>query len=168
VIKAVCNKVNWSQRKERKDYGFGLAFAQYKNHAAYFAVIAEVAVDRSRKTFKLTKLTGAIDAGQTINTDGLKNQTEGGMIQSASWTLFEEVKYSADGIQSDTWESYPIMRFSDVPETEVIVIDRPEEKPMGAGEAAQGPTAAAIANALFAATGQRLRNLPLRANKVQW
>lgn len=168
VIKAVCNKVNWSQRKERKDYGFGLAFAQYKNHAAYFAVIAEVAVDRSRKTFKLTKLTGAIDAGQTINTDGLKNQTEGGMIQSASWTLFEEVKYSADGIQSDTWESYPIMRFSDVPETEVIVIDRPEEKPMGAGEAAQGPTAAAIANALFAATGQRLRNLPLRANKLQW
>lgn len=168
VIQAVCDKVNWDKRDEKTAIGFGLAFAQYKNQAAYFAVVAEVLVDRNNRTFKVTKLTGAIDAGQTINPDGLKNQTEGGMIQSASWTLFEEVRYSENGIQSHSWESYPIMRFSDIPETEVVIIDRPQEKPMGAGEAAQGPTAAAIANALFAATGTRVRNLPLIADKVQW
>ncbi|MEH6304577.1 molybdopterin cofactor-binding domain-containing protein [Olivibacter sp. CPCC 100613] len=168
VIKAVCDKVQWDKRTERQGIGFGLAFAQYKNQAAYFAVVAEVAVDHVNKTFKVIKLTGAIDAGQTINSDGLKNQTEGGMIQSASWTLFEEVKYSEQGIQSDTWEKYPIMRFSDVPKTEVIIIDRPDERPVGAGEAAQGPTSAAIANALCAANNMRLRNLPLMANKEPW
>ncbi|WP_134089718.1 molybdopterin cofactor-binding domain-containing protein [Olivibacter sp. XZL3] len=168
VIEALCDKVNWNKRHQTRDTGLGLAFAQYKNHASYFAVAAEIKVDRPNKRFKLSKLTGVIDAGQTINADGLKNQTEGGMIQSASWTLFEAVDYSADGIRSSSWENYPIMRFSDVPETEVIIIDRPEKEPLGGGEAAQGPTAAAIANALYAATGTRIRNLPLSADKVQW
>ena len=107
------------------------------------------------------RLVGAVDAGQVINPDGLRNQTEGGMIQSASWTLMEQVSWQSGGITSLDWETYPILRFPDVPEVEVLVLDRPEEEPLGAGEAAQGPTAAAIANAVFAATGERVRGLPV-------
>ena len=144
----------------------GFAFAQYKNNAAYFAVVAEVKVDTETQQLKVTKLTGCIDAGQTINSDGISNQTSGGMIQSASWTLLEQVNYNEQEVTSSNWDTYPILRFVDVPETEVIIIDRPKENPLGAGEAAQGPTAAAIANAIFNATGRRIRELPLTAEKV--
>jgi len=166
VIQLAAKKSKLEQRPYTEGTGKGIAFARYKNKAAYCAVVAEVKIDADRKTFKLTRLTAVIDAGQTINSDGLKNQTAGGMIQSASWTLFEQVRYDNNGITSSTWETYPIMRFEDVPETEVFIIDHPEAAPMGAGEAAQGPTAAAIANALFAATGKRIRSLPLTAEKV--
>ena len=162
------SKTQKPQTPNKPSSAFGFAFAQYKNEAAYFAVVAEVYVDEAQKTFRVAKLTGCIDAGQTINIDGIKNQTAGGMIQSASWTLHEQVQYNADGIQSQGWDTYPILRFSDVPDTEVIVIDRPQEEPLGAGEAAQGPTAAAIANAVYAATGNRLRELPLTADKIEW
>ncbi len=168
VITVLMKKVDWTNRKHVPGTGIGFAFAQYKNTAAYFAVAAEVTVDRVRKKLRLIKLTGCIDAGQTINSDGIKNQTSGGMIQAASWTLLEQVKYDAEAIQSYDWDTYPILRFSDVPDTEVIVIDRPEQEPLGAGEAAQGPTAAAIANAIFFATGSRLRELPLTADKIDW
>lgn len=168
VVKTVAEKVKWKEHANNVDVGYGLAFAKYKNQAAYFAVVAEVVINRKNKSYSVRKLTGAIDAGQTINPDGLKNQTEGGMIQSASWTLFERVNYTATGIKSDTWDTYPIMRFADVPEIEVLILDRPEEPPLGAGEAAQGPTAAAIANALFAVSGTRLRELPLLAEKINW
>lgn len=104
---------------------------------------------------------GAIDSGEVINPDGLKNQTEGGMIQSASWTMMEEVKFNEEHVSSVDWSSYPIFRFEDVPEVEVEVIDRPNEEPLGAGEAAQGPAAAAIVNAVFRATGKRVRDLPV-------
>lgn len=168
VLKIVAEKTNWNKRSIKHDTGFGLAFAQYKNHAAYFAVIAEIELDRTKQSFKVKKLTGAIDAGQAINIDGLKNQTEGGMIQSASWSLFEQVDYTSESIKSNTWDSYRIMRFEDAPETAVTVVNHPMEKPLGAGEAAQGPTSAAIANALFAATGTRIRDLPLSAQKIKW
>lgn len=168
VIKALANKTGWGNRKSKRGTGFGFAFAQYKNEAAYCAVVAEVTIDKPAKKINLIKLTGCIDAGQTINSDGIKNQTSGGMIQSASWTMTEQVDYNADGIQSYNWETYPILRFLDVPDTEVIIIDRPEQEPLGAGEAAQGPTGAAIANAIYAATGSRLRELPLTADKVDW
>lgn len=168
VLHVIEAKAAWGKRPKQANTGFGLAFAQYKNHAAYFAVVAEITIDSAKKKFKVKKLTGVIDAGQAINIDGLKNQTEGGMIQSASWSLFEQVNYSEKGITSNTWESYPIMRFTDVPEIEVHVINRSTEKPLGAGEAAQGPTVAAIANAIFAVTGTRIRDLPLSAEKVNW
>lgn len=168
VLHVIEAKTAWGKRPKQQNIGFGLAFAQYKNHAAYFAVVAEITIDSANKAFKVKKLTGVIDAGQTINIDGLKNQTEGGMIQSASWSLFEQVNYSEKGITSNTWESYPIMRFTDAPEIEVHVINRPTEKPLGAGEAAQGPTVAAIANAIFAVTGTRIRDLPLSAEKINW
>lgn len=168
VVTAVAKKVNWNGLIKNPKVGYGLAFAKYKNHAAYFAVVAEVLIDTKKQRYTLRKLTGAIDAGQTINPDGLKNQTEGGMIQSASWSLFEQVNYTAEGVTSDTWNTYPIMRFSEVPALEVLVIDRPEEAPLGAGEAAQGPTAAAIANAIYAITNTRIRELPLSPEKIDW
>lgn len=90
------------------------------------------------------------------------------MIQSASWTLFEQVRYEGKEITSSNWETYPILRFLDVPDTEVLIIDRPTQEPLGAGEAAQGPTSAAIANAIFAATGSRIRQLPLTPDKIDW
>ncbi|NII27656.1 xanthine dehydrogenase family protein molybdopterin-binding subunit [Pseudoflavitalea sp. X16] len=162
VIQLLIDKTNWKERISKKGAGLGIAFAQYKNEAAYFAIVAEVQVDKTARQYRLVKLTGAIEAGQAINIDGIKNQTAGGMIQSASWTMLESVRYNATGIQSRNWDTYPILRFNAVPDTEVFVINRPELPPLGAGEAAQGPVAAAIANAIFHATGTRLRELPLK------
>lgn len=147
--------------KTEKGEGIGYAFARYKNSASYFAAAAKVFVDNEGEVH-LRNMWGAIDSGEVMNPDGLKNQTEGGMIQSASWTLKEEVDYNPSGISSIDWQSYPIFRFSEVPEVKVEIINRPDEEALGAGEAAQGPTAAAIANALYKASGVRVRHLPIR------
>lgn len=141
--------------------GIGYAFSRYKNRASYFAVAALVSVNRNSGKPIVKKMWGVIDAGECINPDGLKNQTEGGMIQSASWCLYEQVTYDSHHINSLDWVSYPIIRAGEVPELEVEVIDRANEAPLGAGEAAQGPSTAAILNAIFDATGVRIRNLPI-------
>jgi len=168
VLQSVAEKTNWNSAQKTANKGFGVAFSKYKNSASYFAVVAEVSIDKPSKTFKLEKLTGVIDSGQCINPDGLKNQTEGGMIQSASWTLLEKVDFDEDGVLSIDWNSYPILRAIEVPFVEVHIINRPELAPMGAGEAAQGPVAAAIANAVFNATRTRVRELPISFEKVDW
>lgn len=162
VIKTLKSKCIWENRDQSGRVGYGLAFAQYKNSASYYAVLAEIHKSPTEGKFRLHKLTGVIDSGQCINPDGLKNQTEGGMIQSASWTIMEAVQYDANGITSKDWNSYPIMRTNDVPEVEVHIINRPEEKPLGAGEAAQGPVSAAIVNALSSLLNNRVYELPLR------
>lgn len=141
--------------------GIGIAFSRYKNSASYCAVAAMVTVHSKENNIEVQKMWAVIDSGEVINTDGLKNQTEGGLIQSASWTIMEQVLFDAQHITSRDWFSYPIMRFNQVPEVEVVVLDKPNEKAMGAGEAAQGPAAAAIANAVYKACGQRIRHLPL-------
>ncbi len=141
--------------------GIGYAYSRYKNSAAHCAVAAHVNVDRTSGKVNVIKMWAVIDAGECINLDGLINQTEGGMIQSASWALLEEVKFDENHITSTDWDHYPIFRFPDTPKTEVVVIDRPEESPLGAGEAAQGPATAAVVNALFDATGIRVRELPV-------
>lgn len=168
VIQLVTAKAQWHAHSNTKGRGVGIAFAQYKNDSSYFAVVAEVQLNTATKKYKVVKMTGVIDAGQAINTDGIANQTSGGMIQATSWTTLEQVHYGPDGITSKNWDSYPILRFNAVPDTEVFVINRPGLPPLGAGEAAQGPSAAAIANALFHATGQRLRELPLTPDKIDW
>jgi nicotinate dehydrogenase subunit B len=150
-----------TQGQETPNTGMGIAFSRYKNSAAYCAVAARVHVDTKAGTVRVQKMWAVIDAGETINLDGLRNQTEGGMIQSASWTLQEQVQFDKNHITSRDWNSYPIFRFEQVPEVEVVVIDRPSEEPLGAGEAAQGPAAAAIANAVYKACGKRVRNLPI-------
>lgn len=165
VLEAAAKGIGWGKHP-KANHGYGLAFAKYKNEAAYFAIAAEVAYDPKAQELQLLRLVGVIDAGQTINIDGLKNQTEGGMVQSASWTLFEQVTYDDSHVTSRNWDTYPILRFQHMPEVEVIVLDRPELPPLGAGEAAQGPTSAAIANAVYSATGKRLRDLPITADKI--
>ncbi len=147
--------------------GAGFAFARYKNQAAYVALVAEVAVDRADGTIRVERMTAAVDAGDVVNPDGLRNQIEGGMMQAASWTLYEEVAFDRERITSVDWRSYPIARFGATPIVKVEVVERPNDPPVGAGEAAQGPAAAAIANAVFAATGARLRDLPLRPQRVR-
>lgn len=149
-----------------KEEGLGYAFCHYKNETAYCAVAAHVKVDRKSGTVQLKKMWAVIDAGETINPDGLKNQMEGGMIQSASWALKEAVEYDARHITSLDWNSYPILRFPATPETEVEVIDRPNQPPVGAGEVAQGPATAAVVNAIFNATGVRIRELPVSADAL--
>jgi CO/xanthine dehydrogenase Mo-binding subunit len=159
VIRKVQELVGFE--KSAVNTGIGIAFSRYKNSAAYCAVAAQVHVQPGKGTIQVQKMWAAIDAGEVINTDGLINQTEGGMIQSASWTIMEQVQFDAQHITSRDWVSYPIMRFDQIPEIEVVVLNQPHEKAMGAGEAAQGPASAAIANAVFKASGKRIRHLPL-------
>jgi nicotinate dehydrogenase subunit B len=148
-------------------HGSGIGFAQYKNHASYVAVVAEVEVDRASGAVSVVRATCAADAGQVVNPDGLRNQMEGGIVQSTSWTLKEEVRFDRERIASRDWQSYPILTFPEVPEIEVALLDRPGTPWLGAGEAAQGPTAAAIANAVAHATGARIRDLPLTPGKIK-
>jgi nicotinate dehydrogenase subunit B len=168
VIEAAARSAGWQAgvtRGESRGRGFG--FAHYKNHAAYVAVVAEVEVDRTTGTVRVLKAFCAADAGQIVNPDGLKNQMEGGVVQSTSWTLKEQVNFDRERILSRDWQSYPILTFPEVPEVEVALIDRPGEPWLGAGEAASGPTAAAIANAVAHATGARIRDLPLTPERVK-
>jgi CO/xanthine dehydrogenase Mo-binding subunit len=138
--------------------GLGYAFSRYKNNDAYMAIAVKVVVDGS--TVSIIKMWGAIDVGEVISLDGIKNQTEGGMIQAASWALKEQVRFDHEKITSTDWSAYPIVRFSDIPEVEVAVIDRPHQPVLGGGEAAGPPTGAAIANAIYRACGKRIYNLP--------
>jgi CO/xanthine dehydrogenase Mo-binding subunit len=157
-----------TQTNAHKGYpgsGMGLAFSRYENSKTYCAVVAQVQVDSQKGSVQVQKMWAAIDAGEVINLDGIKNQIEGGMIQSASWTLKEQVRFNEKQITSRDWDTYPIFRFNDIPEVEVAVLDHPAEKALGAGEAIQGPAAAAIANAVYHSTGKRIRSLPIVLGK---
>ena len=168
VIEAVAKKAGWKPgERGNGGKGRGIGFAKYKTLATYVAVIADVEIDRASGRISVPRMWAAADAGQIINPDGLANQIEGGIIQSTSWTLKEEVKFDATEITSRDWATYPILTMAEAPSVEVELIDRPEERSLGAGEAAQGPAAAAIANAFAAATGKRLRDLPLTPARVK-
>jgi nicotinate dehydrogenase subunit B len=144
--------------------GLGIAFARYKNAAAYCAVAARVAADE--KDVVVTHMWSVIDAGEVINPDGAVNQIEGGMVQSASWTLKECVRFEGEAIASRDWPGYPILKFSETPEVSVEIVPRPDDPPLGVAEAAQGPSAAAIANAVHAALGVRVRRLPITREAI--
>lgn len=146
--------------------GLGYAFSRYKNTDAYASIAVKVVVDRSKGLVSIIKMWAAIDVGEVINLDGIKNQTEGGMIQAASWTLKEQVKFDNVKITSTDWSTYPVIRFSDVPEVEVSVIDRQDQPALGGGEAAGPPTGAAIANAIYRACGRRIYNLPITPEEI--
>jgi CO/xanthine dehydrogenase Mo-binding subunit len=139
-------------------HGLGLGFGRYKNLAGYCAVAALVHVDEK---ITVEKIWAVVDVGLVVNPDGLINQIEGGIVQSLSWTLKEQVTWDSQGITSRTWAEYPIISFSETPEIEVHVIDRPDCPSLGSGEVAAGPVAAAIGNALYRAIGIRARHLPL-------
>ena len=120
-----------------------------------------VKVDADDGTIRLIKATAVCDAGLVINPDGTRAQIEGGIIQSASWTIKEKVRFSRAQKQSVDWLTYPILRFDEVPDVEVVLIDTDDQPSLGVGESAQGPTAAAIANAVFDQSKNRIRRLPL-------
>ena len=153
VIEAAATLAGWrSREKGDGTRGRGIGFARYKSQAAYCAVIVEVEVAGE---ITVKRAWSAIDAGLAVNPDGIINQTEGGIIQSASWTLKEHVRYQPNSITTRGWEDYPILTFNEAPLIEVTVVNRPGEVTLGAAEAAQGPAAAAIANAIHNAIGAR-------------
>lgn len=169
VIAKVRDEFGWHPNaKPQRWRGRGFAFARYKNLAAYFAIALEVEVERETGEVKLGRIVAAVDSGQAVNPDGIRNQIEGAIVQSASWTLYEEVTFNRSMITSRDWSSFPIMRFPAVPQSvDIHIIDRPGQPFLGTGEAGQGPTAAAVANAIADATGARIRDIPLTAAKIK-
>jgi nicotinate dehydrogenase subunit B len=168
VVNAAASRFGWDRFTTVRGQGRGFAFARYKNLAAYLAVAVEVTVEHETGRARLVRAAAAVDSGQAVNPDGLRNQIEGGIVQSMSWTLFEAVRFDATRITSVDWSAYPIARFADIPDRiDVDVVDRPGQPFLGTGEAAQGPTAAAIANAVANATGARVRELPLTRQRIK-
>lgn len=165
VLNAVTERSTWwPQRAQAPEgMGHGLAWARYKNTGAWCAVIARVQVTDAVRVLDLDL---AVDVGTVVDLDGVVNQIEGGAVQSTSWTLKEQVTFTRDGLTSTGWESYPVLRFTEVPRVRVHVLVRPDQPSLGAGEAAQGPVAAAIANAVADGLGVRVRSLPLTPDKL--
>jgi CO/xanthine dehydrogenase Mo-binding subunit len=168
VIEAAASKAGWQpNRKGDGSRGRGIAFAKYKNLACYVAVVADVVVDRRSGKVRIERMVSAVDAGLIVNPDGIVNQIEGGIIQSTSWTLKEAIRFDSKHITTKTWADYPILTFAEVPAVDVVLINRPDERSLGTGEGSQGPTVAAIANAIANATGARLRDLPFTPARVK-
>jgi CO/xanthine dehydrogenase Mo-binding subunit len=168
VVKLAAEKFGWSSAPLPRGRGRGFGYARYKNAQTYVAVAVELSVDRDLGDIQLHRIVAACDSGQAVNPDGIKNQIEGGLLQSASWTLYEQVSHNDRRITSRDWSTYPIMRFSGVPEVvEVHLIDRPDKPFLGAGEASTGPISGAIGNAVASATGVRLRDLPLTPDRIR-
>jgi CO/xanthine dehydrogenase Mo-binding subunit len=141
----------------------GFGFARYKNIASFAAVVAEVEVD---KDVRVKRVWCAADAGLVISPDGARNQIEGGIIMGASFVLKEKITFQGGRVANSGWDDYPILRFSEVPEIEISVLDRPNEPALGLGEASVGPTGAAIGNAVACALGKRVRDLPLTRERI--
>jgi CO/xanthine dehydrogenase Mo-binding subunit len=169
VIQKAAQSFGWKKgQKAPRNRGFGFAFARYKNLAAYCAIASEVEVNKETGRPHLIRAVAAVDSGQVVNPDGLINQIEGAIMQSASWTLYEAVTFDDTRITSVDWQTYPILRFNAVPESiEVHIINRPGQPFLGSGETGQGPAAASIANAIANATGKRLRDLPLTRKRIK-
>ena len=169
VVTAAADEFRWAARPAPAGgHGYGFAFARYKNLAAYCAVAMQVRVDHETGRIRILRVAAAVDTGQVINPDGVRNQIEGAIIQSLSWSLFESVSFDTTRITSIDWATYPILRFSSVPESVTVrILDRPGTPFLGCGEAGQGPASAALANAVANATGKRVRDLPLNAARVK-
>jgi nicotinate dehydrogenase subunit B len=146
--------------------GTGVGLSRYKNSDAYVAVVAEVAVDTKTGRVRPLRMWSATDAGRAINPDGVLNQIEGGMAQATSWTLQEAGRWDNGIMTAVDYGAYPIQDFETTPATDSIVIDQPKLPSLGAGEGSQGPAGAAIANAVFAATGRRVGEIPLSPDRV--
>jgi nicotinate dehydrogenase subunit B len=163
VLTQAAGMAGWDDRVRRDGTGYGVGVARYSGNAGYCATVAEVEADTD---IRVRRLWLAVDVGRVINPDGVINQVEGGAVQSASWTLREQVRFDRDTITSAGWDSYPILRFTDTPQVMVRVMNAPGEAEVGAGEVAQGPVAGAIGNAVADAVGVRVRDLPLTRDRV--
>ena len=169
VVAKAAQEFGWKKdAKLSRGQGHGFAFARYKNLAAYCAIAMEVSVEHETGAVKIGRVVAAVDSGQAVNPDGIRNQVEGAIVQSASWALYESMTFDRKTVTSRDWSSYPMVRFSLVPESiDVHIIDRPGEKFLGTGECGQAPTQAAVANGIARATGVRLRDMPLTPDKIK-
>jgi len=173
VLEAVAKLAQWSPRPaprggKNAGAGRGVAFVHYDNYSGYAAIALQVVVDRASGKVSVERVAAAHDCGLIVNPDGLKNQIEGNIVQTLSRALLEEVKFDTARVTSLDWQRYPILRFSDVPgEIAITLINRPDKPSVGAGEPAASPVMAAVANAIFDATGVRLRSVPFTAERVK-
>jgi CO/xanthine dehydrogenase Mo-binding subunit len=162
VVKAAAEKAGWSSLKKGK----GMAFAE--RNGTSVAAVAEVEVDRASGRIWARRFVVAHDCGLIINPQGLRYTIEGNVVQALSRTLFEQVRFDRDSVRSVDWASYPILEMQDAPEAiEVVLIDRPELPSSGAGEPTMRVIPAAVANALYDATGVRVRSAPLDPERVK-
>jgi nicotinate dehydrogenase subunit B len=171
VLKAVAEKARWQKRgapaaKSGGTIVSGRGVAMTRRSGGYAAAVADVEVNRSNGQVTVKKITLAHDCGLIVNPDGVKNQVEGNIVQGVSRALLEEVTFNADGVTSLDWKSYPILKFADVPEVDIVLINRKDVEPLGAGELATVPVPAAIASAIFDATGVKLREVPFTPKRV--
>jgi len=175
VIKHAAEMIGWQTRPSPNPRagqgnlltGRGFAYVRYKQAENYVAMAMEVAVERASGRISVRRVTCAHDCGLVINSDSLRNQIEGSIVQTLSRALHEEVKFDHSRVTSVDWASYPILTFPELPAVEVALIDRPTRPPLGAGEASTAPVAAALANAIFDATGARLRSVPFTPARVR-
>ncbi|HWZ54528.1 MAG TPA: molybdopterin cofactor-binding domain-containing protein [Verrucomicrobiae bacterium] len=172
ILTATANKAGWTARPAPalassggKAIGRGVAVANRANTMT--AAVAEIEVDKSTGDVTVKKITLGHDCGLIVNPDGLKNQIEGNVLQAVSRALLEEVQFDSTGQKNLDWDSYPVIRFEQVPDVEIVLIDRPDMQPLGGGEPSIVPVTAAIANAIFDATGARLRRVPFTAERVK-
>jgi nicotinate dehydrogenase subunit B len=181
VLKAAAQQAGWEPRSSPKRgagaggvmRGRGVAYSRYIHTkfpgigAAWVAWVADVEVDPATGEARATKIVVAHDCGAMVNPDGVRHQVHGNVIQTVSRTLKERVSFDRSGVTSLDWLEYPILTFPEVPEIDVVMLSRPDEPPLGAGEAASVPGAAAIANAIFDATGVRLREVPYTPDRIK-
>ena len=166
VLKAGAGRAGWGAPRAPGE-GQGIAFTQYENSEAYVAMVAQVHVDTTSGMVRVKRIVVAHDCGLIINPDGLRNQIEGNIIQATSRALKEEVTFDEFHIASRDWETYPVLTFAEVPDVDIVLINRPDQPAVGAGEPSTVTVAPAIANAVFAATGVRLRRVPFAPKRVQ-
>jgi nicotinate dehydrogenase subunit B len=174
VVEEVIRRSAWSVAGSRRGddgkgvlHGRGFAYSRYKNMQTYAAVVADIEVDRASGAVRVPRVVVVIDTGRIVNPDGVANQIEGGILQSISWTVKEQVRFDRERVLTRTWSDYPVMGFSEVPKVELTMVDRPREPSLGAGEGALGPAAAAVGNAFANATGRRMRDLPMTPERVK-
>jgi nicotinate dehydrogenase subunit B len=171
VLEAVAKRADWSKRLSSAEVGVrsgrGVAFVRYDRTEAYVAAVADVDVNPADGQVRVKRVVVAHDCGLIINPDGLRNQIEGNVIQATSRALKEEVKFDRAMVTSLDWTLYPILRFPEIPDVVVELINRPDQPAVGAGEATTSAIPAAIANAIFDATGRRLRTVPFTPERVK-
>jgi nicotinate dehydrogenase subunit B len=172
VLQRVAKLANWQPRTQRAQQsgdvvsGRGVAFVKYELVRTYVGAVADVEVDTRTGNVTVQKFYIAHDCGQIINPDGLRNQIEGNVVQTVSRTLIEDLQFDRSRVTSIDWATYPILTFPAVPDVAIDLVDRPNEKPWGAGEPTAAVVPAAIANAIYDATGTRLRSVPFTPAKV--
>lgn len=170
VMRTGARAFGWRSRHKASGsmHGFGMGFARYKNLGAYCAVFLEVRVERDTGVIDVLRAQAAVDCGEAVNPDGIRNQVEGGLIQSLSWCTREQVTYDKTMRTSFDWSAYPILRFADVPQhIDVAIVPGLGQPFLGVAEAAQGPASAALANAVADATGVRFRDMPITPEKIR-